>query len=150
MSRPRLSSFWTSAAASGLFRGTVTFSLIAFYACSDKVRRGAFAALSARQYVIERQVFCVFVFTAVLTTVSIANVNPGTFHCGLAAISANVDVVAQPNHRRHGKRRRGRMKDIVAIVFLDKDRTAKHRQTERAHQRCRAARKKNSKAKLVL
>lgn len=104
---------------------SVAFALIAFYASRYQVRRRAFAALSSRQNVIERQVFRMLGFAAILTAIPVANVNAGTFHRAFATVAANVDVMPQAYDRRNRKRRRWRMKHIVAIVLFDEDRAAK-------------------------
>ncbi len=109
----------------GLFRRSITFSLIAFYACSDKVGRGAFAALCTRQNVIEREVLRMFVVTAILAPVTVSNIDAGTLHRSFAAITTHMHVMSQADYRRHGKGRRRGMKNIVAIVFLDKNGAAK-------------------------
>jgi hypothetical protein len=82
----------------GLFRSAVTFSLIAFYASSDKVCRGAFAALCTRQNVIEREVLRMTVVAAILAAVTIANVDAGSLHRGFAAITTHMYVMSQANY----------------------------------------------------
>jgi len=109
----------------GLLRRTVTFSLVAFYASSDEVRRCAFAALSTRQDVIKRQILGVFVIAAILAAVTVADVNPRPLHCRLASVSTNVDVVTQADHGRDLEDRRRGTEYVFAIVLFNKDRAAK-------------------------
>lgn len=108
-----------------LFRRAVTLSLIAFYARSDQVVRRAFAALRTWENVVKRQLFRMLGFTAILTAIAVTDVDAGTLHRCFAIVAANVNVVTQTNHRRHRKRRRGRMQHIIAVILLNKDRTAK-------------------------
>lgn len=108
-----------------LFRCPVAFSLITFYASGDKVRRSTFASLSPRQNVVERQVLCMLVFAAILTAVSITNVNACTFHRRFTAVPADVDVVTQPNYGRHLEYRRRGTQHMLAIVFFDEHGAAK-------------------------
>lgn len=108
-----------------LFRSSVTFTLVAFYTRGDQVGRSAFAALCPRQYVVERQVFGMTMLAAILAAVTVANVNACPLHRRLGTIAANVDVMTKPDHGRHGENSRGRVKNIVAVVFLDINRAAK-------------------------
>ncbi len=104
---------------------TVSFALIALHTSRHEVGRRAFAALCPRQDVIKRQVFGVTVVTAILTAVTVTNVNTRTLHRSLTPIASHVDVVPQPDDRRNGKYRRRRTKDIVAVVLFDKNSAAK-------------------------
>ena len=128
---------------SGLFGRAVAFTLVAFYAGRDEIVRRAFTALRTREDVVERQVFGVLVLAAVLTAVAVADIDPRPFHRSLAVIATQMDVMTKPHDRRHGKRGRGRVQDIVAVVFLDKDRTAKPKadRTSDAHGAERLVRK---------
>ena len=103
----------------------IAFSLIAFDAGGDEVVRSAFAALGTRENVIQRQLFSMLGFAAILTAIAVADVDPCTFHRRFAVGTADVDVMTQPNNGRHGKGRRGRMQQIIAVIFLNKYRTAK-------------------------
>jgi hypothetical protein len=109
----------------GLFGRTVAFSLITLYARGDKICRGAFTALCAGKYVIQRKVLRVLMIAAVLAAIAVADVNAGTLHCRLATVTSDVNVVPEPDDRRYWKDRRRRMKNIVAIVFFDKHRAPK-------------------------
>ena len=74
---------------------------------------------------IKSQVFGVSVFAAILASVAVTYINAGAFHCRLAAVSADVDVMTQPDNGWNAEHGRGRMKDIVAVIFLDKNGAAK-------------------------
>lgn len=104
-----------------LVRRSIALTLVALDAGRDKVVGRAFAALSSRQDVIERQVLCVFVFSAILAPITVAYIDTGPFHSGLTILAADVNIMTQPNDRRHRKLGRGRTKDIVAVVFLDEN-----------------------------
>src|SRR5215203_855240 len=98
-----------------LFRRSVTFTLVAFYTRRDQVGRSAFAALCPRQDVIERQVLGVTMLAAILAAVTVAYVNACPLHRRLGTIAADMNVMTKPDHRRHGKNGRGRVKNIVAV-----------------------------------
>lgn len=108
-----------------LLRRTIAFALITLYTCCHKILRRRFATLSSRENVVKRQVLGVTMFAAILATISVANVDPSTFHRGLAIIASKMDVVAQSNDRRHREFSGRRMQHIVAVVLLDKNGTAK-------------------------
>ena len=108
-----------------LIRCAVSFTLVTTDARCDQICRRAFPALRSRKYMVERQVLCMFVLTAVLAAISISNVNARTLHRRLAAIAPYVDVMTKANHRRDCERRRRRMQDVVAVVLFDKNRPAK-------------------------
>jgi len=108
-----------------LLRRAVPLSLVTFYTGCNQVVRSAFSALSTREDMIQRQLFCVFCFAAILAAIAVADVDPGTLHCRFPIIAADVDVVAKANNGRHWKRCRWRMQHVIAIIFLNKDRTAK-------------------------
>ena len=110
---------------SSLLRRAVAFSLVAFYASSDQIRRRAFAALRTRKNVIERQILGVLVVAAVLAAVAVADVNPSPLHCRLASVSTYVDVVTQADHGRDFEDRRRRAEYVFAVVLFSKDRAAK-------------------------
>ena len=74
---------------------------------------------------VERQVLGMPVLTAVLAAVPVADVDPGPLHRGFAIVSANVNVVTQPDDRWHGEYCRRRMENIIAVVFFDKHGAAK-------------------------
>ena len=115
----------------GLFRRAVALSLIAFDTRGHKVLRRAFAALCTREDMIERKFLGVFMLAAILTAISIANIDPSPFHRGFAIITTNVNIMTQTHNRRNGKNGRGRSENIIAVVFLDKYCSAKP-QTDRA------------------
>lgn len=108
-----------------LFRRTVTFSLIAFYASSYKVSRSAFAALGPRQDMIKRQILGVLVIAAVLAAVAVADIYPRPLHCRLASVSTNVNIVTQADHGRDLEDRRRGTEYVFAVVLFYKDRAAK-------------------------
>ena len=110
---------------SRLFRRAVAFALVALDTGRNEIVRRALAALSSRQNVVERQVLGMLMLAAVLAAIAVANVDAGTLHRGLAIVAADMNIMPKPHNRRHRKDRRGRMKDIVAVVFLDKNGTAK-------------------------
>ena len=137
---------------SGLFRRAVTLSLIAFYAGSDKVCRGAFAALGTRQDVIKRQILSVPMLAAILAPIAVADVNPCPLHCRLASVSTNVDVVSQADHGRDLKNCRRGTEYVIAVVLFDKDRAAKPQanrsgNTDGAQRLIRKVQKQNSSCK---
>src|SRR5688572_7284355 len=76
-----------------LIRGTIPLSLIASNTRCDEVVRCALSALCPRENVIERQVLSVLVLATVLTPVTVANVDPCTFHRCFAVIAAYVYVM---------------------------------------------------------
>jgi len=134
---------------SGLFGRPVSFALVAFDAGGDQIVRRRFAALRPRQDMIERQVFGVFVFAAVLAAVAVANINPRPFHRRFLAAAFDVHVGPQTHDRRDGKRRRRRMQNVFAVVFLDrqftrKPHTNRPRDTDRAQRFIRKIQKQNS------
>src|SRR5690349_8612144 len=104
-----------------LFRRTIALTLVALDAGRDEIVRRTFAALSSRQNMVERQVLGMFMLAAILATIPVTNVDPGPFHRRLAVRASNMNIMPQPHNRRHRKDRRGRMKDIVAVVFLDEN-----------------------------
>lgn len=110
---------------SGLFRRTVTFSLIAFYASSYKVSRSAFTALCTRQDVIQRQILGMLMVTAILAAVAVADVNSRPLHCRLSSVSTNIDVMTQADHGRDLEDRRRGTEYVFAVVLFYKDRAAK-------------------------
>ena len=59
----------------GLFGRAVTFTLVAFYARGNEICGSAFTALRTRENVIERQVLCVLMVAAVLTSVAVTRVD---------------------------------------------------------------------------
>ena len=83
-----------------LLRRAITFALIALHTRSDKVLWCRFAALSTRQNVVERQILSVSVLAAVLTTITIADVDPGTFHRRFASGATHIYIMTQANDRR--------------------------------------------------
>lgn len=103
-----------------LLRRSVTLALVAFDARGDQVMRRALAALSTREDVVQRQVLGVLMLAAVLTPITVTNVDPGPFHRGLAVVAANVNIMPQPDNRWDRKRDRGRMQHIVPVILLDK------------------------------
>lgn len=109
----------------GLFRRAVAFTLVAADAGGYKILRGAFAALGAGKYVIQRQVLGGFVFTAILAQIAVANIDTRSLHRCLAAITAHVYIMTQPDHRWDLKNGRRRAENIIPVVFFDKDRAAK-------------------------
>lgn len=108
-----------------LLRRTISFSLIALHARRNEVLRCALAALCTGKDVIQSQVFGMPVFTAVLAAVTVADVYPSPLHRCLTIVASEVDIVAQPDDRGDRKRRRRRMKNIRAVIFLNEDRSAK-------------------------
>ncbi len=110
---------------SRLLRSSIALALIAFDAGGDQIMRRALAALGTRENVIERQFFGMLVFTAVLAAIAVADVYPCPFHRGFTIVSADMDVMTQPDDRRNGKRGRRRMQNIIAVVFLNKNRATK-------------------------
>ena len=81
----------------GLFRRAVAFTLVAFNAGRHEIVRRAFPALGTRENMVERQFLGVLVLTAVLTAIAITDIDPSTFHCRLAGVTTNVNVVTQSN-----------------------------------------------------
>ena len=108
-----------------LFRRTVPLTLVALDAGRDQILRRAFAALRSRQDVIERQVLGMLMLSAILATITVANIDSGPLHGRFAVLAANMNIMPQPHNGRHRKNRRGRMKDIVAVVFLNENGAAK-------------------------
>jgi hypothetical protein len=108
---------------SGLLRRPVAFALITFYTSRNKVMWSALAALRTGKNVVESQILCVLGLAAVLAAISIANVDPGPFHRRLTIVAADVYVVAQPDDGRHRENGRGRMQNVVSVVFLDENGT---------------------------
>ena len=117
----------------------VALTLVTLDARRHEVLRRALAALRTRKNMIERQVLGVLVLCAILAAITVADVDARTLHRGLAIIAADVHIVTQPNHGRHGKRGRRRMQHIVAVIFLNKNGTAKP-QAHRARHAHRAER----------
>lgn len=118
---------------------SVAFALIALYTRGHQVLRCVLAALCTREDVIKRQVFCVLVLGAILAAIAVANVDSRPLHGRLAAVATQMHVMSQPNNRRHGKNCRGRTQNVIAIILLDKDRSAKP-QANRARDADRAER----------
>ena len=104
---------------SGLFGRAVAFALVAFDASRHEIVRDAFAALRARQDVVERQILGVFVLAAVLTAIAVADIDPGALHCRFLAAAFDVNVGTQAHDRRYANFRRRRMQNVFAVVFLD-------------------------------
>lgn len=108
----------------GLLGRAVAFALIAFDAGRHEILRGVFAALSPRQNMIQCEIFCVTVFAAVLASITVTDVDACALHRILIVLAAQMDIVAQANDRRHGKGRRRRMQNIVAVILLNKHSSA--------------------------
>ena len=117
----------------------VALTLVTFDAGRDQIVRRAFAALCPRENVIERQILGVLMLAAILAAIAVANIDPGPFHRRFAVIAPNVHIMTQADNRRHRKSGRRRMENIIAVVFLDKDRAAKP-QADRASHTDRAER----------
>lgn len=124
---------------SRLFGRAVTLSLITFNASRDQIRRRAFSALCTRQNMIERQVLRVLVIAAILTAITVADINPGTLHRGFPSIPADVYIMPKTDHRRNFKCCRRRTEHIVAVVLFDEHSSAKPK-TNRAGYADRAER----------
>jgi hypothetical protein len=108
-----------------LLRRSIALALITFDARSYQILRRTLTSLSTRENMVECEVLGVPVLAAVLTPVAVPNVDPRPFHCCFTAISPNVYIVPQPNHRRDRKGGRGRVENLVSIVLLEKYRAAK-------------------------
>ena len=104
-----------------LFGSSVSFSLVALYTGGDEICGSAFAALCTRENVVERKVLCVPVIAAVLTAITVADIHPCTLHCGLPPVSADINIMTQPDNRRNTENGRRRAENVVAIVLFDKD-----------------------------
>jgi hypothetical protein len=104
---------------------SIAFPLVALDARRNQVRRSTFAALRPGKYVVKRQVLRVAMLPAVLAPVAVADVNPSTLHRRFGTIATDVDVVTEPHHRGHGECRGRRMKNVIPIVLLDVNGTAK-------------------------
>ena len=122
-----------------LLRSSIAFTLIALYAGRHEILRRSFAALRTRQDVIERQVLSMLVLGTILTAIAVANIDPRTLHGRFAIVTPHMNVVTQPNDRWDGKCCRRRVQHVVAVIFLDKDRSAKP-ETHRACNTNRAER----------
>jgi hypothetical protein len=57
---------------------------------------------------------------AVLTAVTVANVNARSLHRGFLPFAFDVDVCSQTNDRRNRNDGRRRMQNIVAVGFFDR------------------------------
>lgn len=95
--------------------------------------RSALAALGTREDMVERQVLGMLVLAAVLTAITVANVDPRTLHRRLAIVPANMHVMPQTHHRRHREGDRRRMQHIVAVIFLNEDRPAEKQADRPGH-----------------
>lgn len=124
---------------SRLLGRAVAFALIALDARGHQILRRVLAALRTREDVIKRQVFRMFVLGAILAAIAVANVNSRTLHRRLAAVAPQMNVVSQPDDRRHRKGRRRRMQNVITVILLDKDCSAKP-QANRARDADRAER----------
>lgn len=118
----------------GLFGSAVALALVAANASRYKVLRRAFATLCTGKNVVERQVFGLPVLTAILAQVTVANVDARTLHGGLAAIPANMHVMAQPDNRWDLERGRRRAENVIPVIFFDKNGATK----PQAHSTCDA------------
>jgi hypothetical protein len=119
-----------------LLGGAVAFSLIAFHACSNEIRRRAFATLRTGKNMIEGEIFGVFMITAILASIPVADVDASPLHSCLATVSADMDVVPQANDGRHWEDSGRRMKNVVAVVFFDEYRAAKPKADSTSYSDC--------------
>ena len=134
----------------GLLGRAVALSLVALDARRHQILRRALAALGTRENVIQRQVLGVFVLAAILAAIAVANVDPGTLHRRFAVVAANVDIMPQPDHRRHRKIVEGEWRTLSPSFSSTKTAPRNHRHTARRHPPCRAARMKSLVIKLGL
>lgn len=109
----------------GLFRRSVALALVAGDTGRDQICRGALAALSPRENVIERQVLGEPMVAAVLAAIAVADVDPCTLHCRFTTRAPDIHIMPEPNNGWDTENRRGRAENVVAVVLFDEDRAAK-------------------------
>src|ERR1044072_569582 len=105
-----------------LRRSPIALAVVAGNTRSNDVHGRVISATRTREDGVQGQLNDGLLLAAVLTTVLVAYVDPQPLHPRSFAATADVDVSATPNHRRHWKRFTRRMQHSIAVEFLNVNR----------------------------
>src|SRR6185436_12075371 len=102
-------------------RSSIALAVVARNTRRHDVDRRIISTTRTWQNVIQRQLTCGFLLTAVLTAELVAHVDPQTLHARRFTPATNVDVRATSNHRRHPELSSRRTQHSLTVEFLDRD-----------------------------
>jgi len=98
-----------------LLRRAVALALVARETSCTQVLRSGSPTSRTRDYMIDRQVKCSALPTAILAAVSVTRQNSRALGARSTLPSSHIDVLDQPNDARRGKRKVLRAKHTVAV-----------------------------------